>query len=95
MGRPLARRYSKMSQPERRALRLEYVRWQGGKCLHCGQPLDGDPPAEVRGVKVRWSLFPPNFLRHPVHLHHSHRTDKTIGAVHALCNAVLWQEFGE
>ena len=41
------------------------------------------------------SLFPPNFFKWPVHLHHSHDTGMTIGAVHARCNAVLWQYHGE
>jgi hypothetical protein len=35
-------------------------------------------------------LFPELFLKYPVHLHHSHVTGLTIGAVHAYCNAVLW-----
>lgn len=32
---------------------------------------------------------------YPVHLHHDHKTGLTIGAVHAKCNAVLWQYYGE
>jgi hypothetical protein len=28
-------------------------------------------------------------------LHHCHQTGLTIGAVHAKCNAVLWQYHGE
>jgi hypothetical protein len=41
------------------------------------------------------SLFPKNFLKWPVHLHHSHDTGMTIGAVHSYCNAVLWQYHNE
>jgi hypothetical protein len=33
-------------------------------------------------------------LLHPVHLQHSHVTGLTEGAVHAFCNAVLWQYEG-
>ena len=40
-------------------------------------------------------LVPENFFKYPVHLHHSHYTGMTIGAVHANCNAVLWQYHGE
>lgn len=87
--------YDELTQPERRAVRNEYVRRQEGKCRYCKEPLDGRPSREVEGKKVNLKLFPPNFLRHPVHLHHSHETGLTIGAVHAKCNAVLWQYHGE
>jgi len=30
-----------------------------------------------------------------MHLHHNHETDMTEGAVHAYCNAVLWQYEGK
>ena len=40
-------------------------------------------------------LFPESFFKYPVHLHHSHDTGKTIGAVHAYCNAVLWEYYGQ
>ena len=89
------RDYTKMTQQERRVLRLQYVEAQGGLCWKCGRELSGPPSEDIAGTKIRWSLFPPNFLRHPVHLHHSHRTGKTIGAVHAYCNAYMWQEDGE
>jgi len=45
--------------------------------------------------RIDWDLFPPGFLKNPVHLHHNHDTGMTIGAVHAYCNAVLWQYYGE
>ena len=32
---------------------------------------------------------------HPIHLHHDHDTDLTIGAVHAYCNAILWEYHNE
>lgn len=87
--------YRKMTQPERRALRMRYADAQGGLCHHCAAPLTGEPRDDVRKARIRWSLFPPNFTKYPVHLHHSHRTGRTIGAVHALCNAYLWQYHDE
>ena len=39
-------------------------------------------------------LFPAFFLSHPIHLQHNHETNMTEGAVHARCNAVLWQYEG-
>lgn len=86
--------YDDLTQPERRVVRLEYIRRQDGKCQHCGEPLDGEPRGDIRAKKIDLRRFPPNFLCHPVHLHHSHRTGLTIGAVHARCNAVLWQYHG-
>jgi hypothetical protein len=49
----------------------------------------------VMSKKINVDLFPPNFFKWPVHLHHDHRTGMTIGAVHCRCNAVLWQYHGE
>ncbi|AGI61771.1 hypothetical protein VCO139_0016 [Vibrio phage VCO139] len=40
-------------------------------------------------------LFPKNMFQYPIHLHHDHNTGMTIGAVHARCNAVLWEYYGE
>lgn len=87
--------YNLMTQPERARLRGEYVTAQNGKCHHCGEPLAGEPAARIRQKPINWRLFPPNFRKWPVHLHHSHKTGMTIGAVHSLCNAVLWQYHGE
>lgn len=87
--------YSDLEWWERREVRNEYVRLQGGKCHHCGESLDNDPAKRIQRKRIDWSLFPPNFTKYPVHLHHSHDDGLTIGAVHALCNAVLWQYHGE
>lgn len=87
--------YSKLSQDERRLVRLQYIEQQNGLCYHCQNPLTGAPTALVLGLPIDLSLFPKNFLLHPVHLHHNHETDLTIGAVHAYCNAVLWQYHNE
>lgn len=87
--------YNQISYSERRNVRNEYVRLQGGNCHHCGTPLSGLPSSDIRTKYIRRELFPVGFFRWPVHLHHSHDTGLTIGAVHAVCNAVLWQYHGE
>ena len=91
----LPQRYDRLTQPERRAVRMEYVRQQDGKCHYCGNPLDGIPAEKITSKPIRWAVFPPNFQQWPVHLHHSHKTGLTIGAVHMRCNAYLWQYEGE
>lgn len=87
--------YDRLTREERREVRLEYVRVQGGKCQYCELPLDEEPSNEVRGAWIDRDLFPTGFLQSPVHLHHDHKTGMTIGAVHARCNAYLWQYKGE
>ena len=87
--------YSKLSPSERRAVRNEYVAQQGGLCHYCGMLLSEQPSTRVLALPVSSDLFPPTFFKHPVHLHHDHTTDKTIGAVHARCNAILWEYHGE
>jgi hypothetical protein len=87
--------YSKLEWRERREVREEYIRIQGGKCHYCGEPLFGPPANAVRSKHVTHRRFPPNFFKYPVHLHHCHETDLTIGAVHNHCNAVLWQYHGK
>lgn len=86
--------YSRLDGPKRRALRERYVQAQKGACYYCRSALSGPPPPEIVRFPVDWSLFPPDFLRHPVHLQHCHETDLTEGAVHALCNAVMWVREG-
>ncbi len=90
--------YSKLGASRRRAVRERYVEIQEGKCFYCHEPLSEPPPLKVLLLKINWNAFPgreEGFLRHPVHLHHDHKTDLTLGAVHAYCNAVLWQHHGE
>lgn len=86
--------YDKLTPPERRTLRNQYIKEQNGKCYYCSCNLEDEPSLEVRNRKVFWDLFPPNFLKYRVHLQHSHSTGMTEGAVHALCNAVMWQYEG-
>jgi hypothetical protein len=78
----------------RKKAREAYVIQQKGMCYWCDEPLTGKPAKSVRNLTVNWSLFPPHFLKHPVHLQHCHDTGMTEGAVHALCNAVMWDHFG-
>ena len=87
--------YDSLKQKERRVVREEYVRIQEGLCQHCNQPLKGEPSQEIMEAYIHMPLFPKGFLRHPIHLHHDHNTGMTIGAVHARCNAHLWQYHGE
>lgn len=79
----------------RRKARLQYVSEQNTICLHCGSKLNEDPSNEVQQLKINKDLFPSSMFDFPVHLHHDRKTGLTIGAVHAKCNAVLWQYFGE
>lgn len=83
--------YSKTPTRERRLVREEYTRLQGGKCWYCQTSLEDAPDQGVLSKRINLRLFPPNFFKYPVHLHHDHETDLTIGAVHNTCNAVLWQ----
>lgn len=87
--------YTSLDWMQRRDVRNEYVRVQNGLCSHCGFPLSGLPAQKVAKKKVNEKLFPENFFKYPVHLHHSHESGMTIGAVHNYCNAVLWQYHGE
>lgn len=84
--------YVKTKPALRRLVREQYVRDQDGLCWHCGKRLT-DESGEV-DKEIPLELFPRHFFTHPVHLHHCHRTDMTIGAVHAHCNAVLWHWYG-
>lgn len=91
----LAQNYNTLTREERRDIRNEYVAEQNGLCYYCKSSLHDDPPKHILSKKIDWRAFPPNFLRYPIHLHHSHETGLTIGAVHSRCNAVLWQYHGE
>ena len=87
--------YTKLTYPGRRELREQYIKDQNGKCIYCGGELTIQPPNRITDKKINWSLFPENFLRYPVHLQHNHVSGLTEGAVHAYCNAVMWQYEGK
>jgi len=90
----LPTRYHDLSRSERRQAREQYVWEQKGKCYWCGHPLFGEPPKNIKDLEIDWRLFPKGFLDYPIHLQHNHDTDMTEGAVHAYCNAVMWQYEG-
>ena len=94
MAKQLPVNYVKLTWQERKEVRDKYVQDQGGKCMYCNGLLACEPPKGILAKHINWFIFPPNFLKHPVHLQHCHKTDMTEGAVHAYCNAVLWQYEG-
>lgn len=79
---PLPAVYDALTPLERRNVRRQYIRLQGGLCYHCGGSLDADAIGTAAKAKINRRLFPKNFFAFPVHLHHSHKTGLTIGAVH-------------
>ena len=83
--------YNALHYTERKKVREEYARRQNGLCYYCKEPLNGNPAEAVLKKPVTKRLFPDGFFKWPVHLHHSHKTGMTIGAVHNYCNAVLWE----
>ena len=85
--------YSRLTSQGRRELRNAYAAEQEGLCMYCAYPLHSEPPDHVK-KPIDWRLFPNGFLKYPVHLQHNHTTDLTEGAVHAYCNAVMWQYEG-
>ena len=87
--------YDECTPAYRRLVREEYVKRQKGLCQFCLEPLSKGPVDKVRTRWIDPSKFPSGFLDHPIHLHHCRETGKTIGAVHARCNAYLWQYEGE
>lgn len=87
--------YEKTHYTKRKLVREEYIKIQNKKCYYCKSLLSEMPPAKIMNKRVKKSLFPKGFFSSPVHLHHSHDTGLTIGAVHNYCNAVLWQYHGE
>jgi len=83
--------YTKLNGKERKKVRNQYVRLQYNKCMYCGGDLSIDPPTRITDLLIDWSYFPPGFLNNPIQLQHDHSNGMTEGAVHAYCNAVLWQ----
>lgn len=87
--------YKKATRAERKQAREAYIKQQGGVCYYCKSSLKAEVPEGLRKKYVDRGLFPKGFFDHPIHLHHSHKSHMTIGAVHARCNAILWQYHGE
>ena len=87
--------YDNIPAKRRYVIRNEYAKRQDGLCYYCKAPLKGKPTSSVLKKKLHLKSYPKHFFRYPVHLHHSHVTGLTIGAVHCYCNAVLWEHHGE
>ena len=83
--------YTKLTQPQRREVRLQYIKEQNNLCMYCGTLLTEPPPIHITDKNINWNNFPTGFLDNPIHLQHLHTTGMTEGAVHAYCNAVMWQ----
>ena len=87
--------YNETHYTIRKLVREEYERIQGGKCCHCGSSLSMPASSEMLKKQINTKLFPSSFFKWPKHLHHDHKTGLTIGTVHSVCNAILWQYHGE
>ena len=88
-------KYDDLAINEKRAVRLQYMTEQSMLCKHCEMYLTEEPSYDIMLTNIDWELFPKGFQKHPIHLHHDHKTGLTIGAVHMRCNAYLWQYKGE
>lgn len=86
--------YTKLTTKERREVRELYIQLQDNLCAYCNSSLSEVPPEVITSKHIDWDIFPNNFLKYPVHLQHNHETGMTEGAVHAYCNAVMWQYEG-
>jgi hypothetical protein len=89
----LPQKYSKLTTTQRRHVREQYIKEQNNLCYWCKHSLDEDPPSHILEKRISPTLFPVNFFRHSIHLHHDHISDLTEGAVHAYCNAVMYQYY--
>jgi len=95
LAQPLPVHYPSLSSAMRKQVREAYVYKQKGLCAHCNTKLIEEPDILIQRAWIDEKLFPEGFFDHPIHLHHDHNTGKTIGAIHARCNAYLWQYKGE
>jgi hypothetical protein len=87
-------RYDNLSIEEKKIVREKYIIIQKYKCYYCHSYIYHDAPDFIKEKRIDWELFPPNFLKYPIHLQHDHNTGLTEGAVHNYCNAVMWQYEG-
>jgi len=72
-----------------------YIEKQEGLCWYCGEALKGAPAKAASSKYINLLRFPPNFFKHPVHLHHCRSTGLSIGAVHSRCSAILREYHSE
>ena len=85
-------KYEEAHSTDRKRAREQYALEQDGRCWFCRNKLS-DKFTDISHINLE--QFPVNFFKYPVHLHHDHDTGLTLGAVHAYCNAVLWQFHGQ
>lgn len=78
----------------RKEARLQYIKEQDGFCHHCGSLLSEPVPPQIAKYKINKRIFPKGMFDNPIHLHHDRKTGLSIGAVHAECNAILWEYYG-
>ena len=86
--------YDSLGPKEKKRVREEYISRQGGLCMFCKYNIKEKPPEHILETKINTTLFPNNFFKYPIHLQHDHNTGWTEGAVHAYCNAIMWQYLG-
>lgn len=79
---------------EKALVREQYIKEQNGLCYYCKQDLTKEPPKYIKDKKINWDRFPNGFMKSPIHLQHCHKSGLTEGAVHAYCNAVMFQYEG-
>ncbi len=60
--------YTKLHWTERRTVREQYIKEQDNKCFYCKESLTAPVPKRISDKKINWNLFPPNFLKYPIHL---------------------------
>ena len=87
----LPTKYTKLTWQEKKQVREQYIKEQKGKCYFCKCDLNKPAPKKITDKKIKWEIFPDNFLKYPIHLQHNHETGMTEGTVHNYCNAVMWQ----
>lgn len=85
--------YRLMTRQQRRQVRLQLAKEQGNMCWYCKQPLSGPPSPDIDNYAFNKHLFPKGMFDFPVHLHHDHNSGICVGAVHAKCNAYMWQKY--
>ncbi len=90
----LPKKYDKLTRYQKAMVKRQYIEEQKGNCWYCNSDLTEPPPEKILKFRVDLKWFPKGFMDNPIHLQHDHNTGLTEGAVHAYCNAVLWQYFG-
>ena len=83
--------YHEIPIEKKKYVRKQYMEKQNYKCMYCNEDILKSALEFITKLKIDWKLFPPNFLKHPIHLQYSHDTGLTEEVFHNYCNAVMWQ----